>query len=160
MTLREIAEQTSLSLSGLGLDAVSLLMALAEVESGKKGRGPKLLLSHAPGGKVYESSKDLRRLYQFHGRGASCAWSSWGLPFFSAWELGFTLPPTHLEEDEIACPWVCRLIEEQGVKQGAQTVEEIAQAYKGGHPHCALRQVTAYARAVAEAYARLISPET
>jgi len=93
---------------------------------------PRFEPAYAPGGYYYETSAHVRDAYDEYGRDAACSYSNFQILYIAALELGYIGPPLSLDKDSFALPFVIRYINRRVLERGADTPEEVADAYNSG----------------------------
>lgn len=130
MTLIEIIKSQGpvLTKKAPWIDGVAALAALAEIESRFGERNvPKYEAGYDWRGK-YASSALLSKF----GAMAACSWSSWQLMYPVAVELGCTLRPHDLQNDEVAILWVMEYIDKRIIQKGCTSMIQFFDAYNSG----------------------------
>ena len=113
-----------------GIDPVKILCAILHNESSYGVFNvPRFEKAYGPGGKYYNHTQ-----YTLWGAWACCSYSSFQIMYPTARELGFTGTPGQLWNDEEAIKWAIKLINVRIIrKQGAKTVNQIADGYNSGN---------------------------
>lgn len=93
---------------------------------------PRFEPSYAPGGYYHESSQHVRDAYTCYGRDAACSFSNFQILYIAALELGYAGPPRALDKDSFALPFVIKYVNKRCLERGADTPEEVADAYNSG----------------------------
>lgn len=93
---------------------------------------PRFEAAYAPGGYYYETSEQVRAAYTEYGRDAACSYSNFQILYIAAMELGYIGPPRALDKDSFALPFVIKYINRRCLARGADTPEEVADAYNSG----------------------------
>jgi len=115
------------------LNAEALLWAVYHCEKYTTAYpNPRFEPSYAPGGYYHDTAQHVRDAYAEYGRDAACSYSNFQILYIVATELGYVGPPRALDKDSFALPFVIKYINRRVLARGADTPEEVADAYNSG----------------------------
>jgi len=118
-----------------GINAEAILWAIYRCEKyTATNQEPRFEPAYAPGGHYYNHSTPVQELYTKWGNWAACSYSNFQILFVTAVELGYPGPPLGLDRDEVALPYVVKLLNVRIFdRPGNETVEQVADAYNSGN---------------------------
>jgi len=132
MTISQLITKHAPSLAPLPstLNAEAVLWAVYHCEKYTPAYpNPRFEPSYAPGGYYHDTSQRVRDAYAEYGRDAACSYSNFQILYIVALELGYAGPPRALDKDSFALPFVVKYINGRCLERGADTPEEVADAY-------------------------------
>ena len=128
-----------------GLHGGTLLLAIADVESGDRNANGMVIpgsggLRNVPvhegaydfGGYYWRRASHVRDVVERWGAWAACSYSPWQLLFVAAWELGLRHEPGILIDPVLAAPWVVKMLNQRLFDRGAKTVRDVADGWNSG----------------------------
>lgn len=133
--IKQLIEQFAPQLKPLppSLNAQAILWAIYHSERYTSSNpSPRFEKAYAPGGIYYDTAQHVRDAYEEYGRDAACSYSNFQIMYIAAVELGYSGPPRALDKDSFALPYVVKYINRRVLERGADTPEEVADAYNSG----------------------------